>query len=213
MEGSRSASGVPEELYANLSVDDLVLYAAKRVLDTGDECTFERLVCECFTLFPKQFAFQRYPQWPDSARIDKSYRRCRTDKGWLVGSVKQGFRLSPKGERVAAAVEKKLSLGKPQKAIHSARARERYEAVVRYLRRSEAFHRYKANPDAFIISAGELRQLLAGTLETPLPLLRQNFHFYLDATEQYGDVEVLGFLRACRRAAEDLFQPQQEKKR
>jgi len=206
----RPPESLPQEVYSNLPVDDLVLYGAKRILEAGEECTLERLVYECFRLFPKQFGFQRYPQWPDALRINRSWWRCRTDKGWLAGSVKQGFQLTPKGERVATAVEKKLSFGRMGKPIEQGRARERYDAVLRYLRRSEAFRRYKTNAAAFGISKGELRRLLAGTLETPPLVLRQNFHFYLDAAEQHRDGEVLAFLHACRGTAEDLFRGLQE---
>ncbi len=205
LEQSETSLTTARETYATLPVDDLVLYAAKRILEAGDECTSERLVYECFTLFPKQFSLQRYPQWPDSGRVNKSWWRCRTDKGWLVGSVKEGFRLTPKGERVAASVDKKLCMGKPQKTRKPGKARERNEAVVRHLRQSEAFVRYKNDPQAYRISEGELRRLLGGTLETPPLVLRENFHFYLDAAAQYRDREVSAFLQACRRTAGDLF--------
>ncbi len=59
---------LPAGSYENISVDELVLFAAKCILDSGEECTVERLVYECFTLFPKSFCLPRYPQWPDSTR-------------------------------------------------------------------------------------------------------------------------------------------------
>ena len=73
------------EVYKNYGIDQLVVYAVKRILDANEECTFERLVYECFTLFPEKFEFKRYPEWPDSARITKAWLRCRTDKGWIAG--------------------------------------------------------------------------------------------------------------------------------
>ncbi|MCL6481569.1 MAG: hypothetical protein K6U02_07570 [Firmicutes bacterium] len=115
-------------------MDELVLFAAKRVLDSGEECTVERLVYECFTLFPKSFSLPKYPQWPDSARLNKSWWRCRTDKGWLAGSVKQGLRLTPAGEEAVAAVARKLGRGKPSKA--KTKPRERYEAVILNIRKN-----------------------------------------------------------------------------
>jgi hypothetical protein len=65
---SDSSSSYPSGSYEHISLDELVLFAVKRILDSGEDCTAERLVCECFTLFPKSFCLPRYPQWPDSAR-------------------------------------------------------------------------------------------------------------------------------------------------
>ena len=69
--------------YGNL--DEMLIYCADLVQQTGDACTFERLVYECFTRFPEQFGMISYPQWPDNDRINKAWLRCRTDRGgWLV---------------------------------------------------------------------------------------------------------------------------------
>lgn len=196
---------IPEELYTKIPVDDLVLYAAKRILENNEECTSERLVYECFTLFPKQFCLQQYPEWPDSGRVNKSWWRCRTDKGWLVGSVKEGFRLTPKGERVAAGVAKKLSTGKVREPRRVARPRERFEAALLHIRHSDGFRRFGKNPQDFVLSEMEIRSLLGGTLETPSRVLKQNLHFYLDVAEQYGDHAVKQFLGACKGFLERLL--------
>lgn len=196
---------VPEDVYAKIPVDDLVLYAAKRVLDSSEECTSERLVYECFTLFPKQFCLQRYPQWPDSARVNKSWWRCRTDKGWLAGSVQEGFRLTPKGGRVADQVAAKLSAGKGAKARPSQRPRERYEAVLRYIRKNELFARFNADLGGFRLTEMEMRNFLGGTLETPVRVLRQNLHYYVDVAGEYGDKEVARFLAVCKQALENVL--------
>lgn len=38
------ASSLAPAAYENIPLDDLVLFAAKRILDSGEECTVERLV-------------------------------------------------------------------------------------------------------------------------------------------------------------------------
>lgn len=126
----------------NIPLDDLVLFAAKRILDSGEECTVERLVSECFTLFPKGFCLPRYPQWPDSARVNKSWWRCRTDKGWLVGSVKEGLRLTPAGERAVEVVSRKLGLNRPVRQIK--KPRERHEALIQKIRSTTYFNGFSA---------------------------------------------------------------------
>ena len=181
------------------SIDELLAYAVGQVAGAGEECTFERLVYECFNLFPKHFSMQRYPEWPDSVRINKTWLRCRTDRGWIVGSVQEGFRLTERGRRAAEKVARSLggesaSLPEPNGGN---RARERYEAMLRSIRRQPAFKAYQSSPKAFSLNDAELRVLLMGTLETPRRILRQNLRAYQNAATTYEDTEVTAFLSAC----------------
>lgn len=200
-----SSDSIAEPSYDNLPLDQLLVYAVKRITDAGEDCTFERLVYECFALFPRRFGFERYPQWPDSARVNKTWLRCRTDKGWVVGAVQEGFRLTPKGERVAEATAKKLLQKASPAPKRAPRPRERYEAALRQVRETDAFRRFGTDPAAFSLSEMELRNLLGCTLETPKRVLAQNLHYYLDASQQYRDRGVLDFLEACRAQWPALF--------
>ena len=181
-------------------MDDLVVYCVGQILASGEECTFERLVYECFTRFPQIFGLNRYPEWPDSARVNKAWLRCRTDKGWIVGSVQEGFRLTPIGEQMAKAIATRLSIGRKPEGTPSlgARTRERHEALLRAIRSDPLFRKF-AKSGAVDPSEMELRQLLGATLETPLRVLKQNFHAYRSAASAYGDGEVLDFLDACEK--------------
>ena len=181
------------------SIDELLTYAVGQVTDAEEDCTFERLVYECFQLFPEQFRMQRYPDWPDSVRVNKTWLRCRTDRGWIVGSVQEGFRLTERGKRVTTKVAR--ALGKenvplPQPS-EGGRARERYEAMLKYVRRQPTFQAYHASPASLELSDADLRVLLNGTLETPRRVLRQNLRAYQDAAQVYGDAEVSAFLNVC----------------
>jgi len=188
---------------AKQPLDDLVVYCVREILAAGEECTFERLVYECFTRFPAAFSLIRYPQWPDSARINKCWLRCRTDKGWIVGSVKEGFRLTAAGERVAEKVARTLEgHSQPQELPAVAKTfRERHDAMVARMRQSPLFARFAASPQTFAATEMELRQLLSATLETPLRVLRQNLHAYRAAAEAYSATDVLEFLAKCEKIA------------
>ncbi len=39
--------------YEALGVDYLLIFSVRSIIENGEECTLERLVFECFTLFPK----------------------------------------------------------------------------------------------------------------------------------------------------------------
>ena len=180
------------------SIDKLLAFAVGQVTAAGEECTFERLVCECFKLFPNEFGMQRYPDWPDSVRVDKTWRRCRTDKGWIIGSVQEGFRLTDRGSQIVSNLGRILDTDEPSAPLvnTSSRARERHEAMLKYIRRQPAFADYQADPDGFELTESGLRVLLNGTLETPHRVLRQNLHAYQNAAEVHKDAEVASFLEA-----------------
>ena len=63
-----------DKVYTQITSDQLILFAILSIKRSGDECTFERLIKERFTLFPKSFNFHRYPQWPDSIKLDRPLR-------------------------------------------------------------------------------------------------------------------------------------------
>jgi len=180
-------------------IDDLVVYCVGEIISNSEECTFERLVYECFTRFPDVFGLNRYPEWPDSARVNKAWLRCRTDKGLIVGSVQEGFTLTPEGERLAHATGTRLGMGrtpgKPPGA--GVRTRERHEGLLRTARNSPLFKRFRAGK--LNASDMELREFLGATLETPLRVLRQNLHAYRSAAQAYGDAQVVDFFAACEK--------------
>ena len=188
----------------NIGVDQLVVYASKKILDNGEECTFERLVYECFKLFPQKFAFMRYPDWPDSTRINKAWLRCRTDKGWLSGTVKEGFRITSSGEIIAKTTEKQLTgiLGIRKTQIPK-KSRERYEAILHHIKKSPEFIKYNESENCDI-SLSELKSFLGGTLETPKRILIQNLNNYFQAATIYNDKSVFSFLKLCKNKIKQL---------
>lgn len=195
------AGPFPEDKYKNQGLDQLVVYCVKRILDHGEECTFERLVYECFTSFPQKFGLERYPEWPDSARVNKSWLRCRTDKKWIVGSVKSGFALTPSGKKIAELVEAEIS-GKTNATASRvkpeiARYRERWESILKNIRNHPTFRRFQKNPNQFTPTPEELRDVLMTTLETPIKLVRRNLDYFKNIAEEYHDRDVVKFLDMC----------------
>ena len=112
-----------EELYKNRSINSLILFSIYSVIE-GDEdksssslfaaarenkekCTFERLVKECFTLFPKTFSFSKYPQWPDSRKLDRPLRLLRRKK-LISGNPKTAFSLTKSGRKIVEEMVRAL---------------------------------------------------------------------------------------------------------
>lgn len=88
------------ELYKRVSLHDLILFSIYSVLQKKEKCTYERIVKECFTLFPKSFCFSGISKWPDSRKLDRSLRTLRRQK-LLTGHPKTCFALTKWGRKIA----------------------------------------------------------------------------------------------------------------
>lgn len=89
-----------EELYKDKPINDLILFGIYSLNEKKEKCTFEKLVRECFTLFPKAFSFLQYPKWPDSRKLDRPLRTLRKRK-LITGNPKTTFSLTKSGRKLA----------------------------------------------------------------------------------------------------------------
>jgi len=96
-----------EELYKQKSVNDLILFAIYSVSTRKEKCTFEKLMKECFTLFPRAFCFSQYKKWPDSRKLDRPLRALR-DKKLIKGDPKNYFSLTKNGKKSAEEIARTL---------------------------------------------------------------------------------------------------------
>ena len=109
------------QLYKKAKITDLILFGINSVIE-GDEdksssspfatarenkekCTFERLIKECFTLFPESFSFSKYPQWPDSLKLDRQLRTLRKRK-LITGDPKTSFSVTKLGKKIGLETAK-----------------------------------------------------------------------------------------------------------
>jgi len=95
----------------NFSVNDLILFCIHSISSNNEQCSFERLVKESFTLFPETLKFERYPIWPDSRKLDRPLRALRNEK-LIIGDPKTIFMLTKKGEKKASNIFRALRQGK-----------------------------------------------------------------------------------------------------
>jgi hypothetical protein len=192
-----------EHIYSSISLTKLTILAINEIVSNGEECAYERVVKECFTLFPKRFSFQRYPEWPDGTRVKIEILRCR-DNGWVTGNEKNGFQITLLGKRAAQEVLKDLQEERIKKQ-RTGQIRDRGDTIIKYLKESEPFRRFQQNKEDFNISEGEFRRLLVATFETPPRVLKQNLNYCLDICKQYGENELFEFLKQCEKQKESLL--------
>lgn len=99
------------ELYKKASAHDLILFSVYSINSKKEKCSYERLVKECFYLFPKTFSFSEMPNWPDSRKLDRSLRALRKKK-MLIGDPKNIFTLTKLGKKIAEDVGKTFRQGR-----------------------------------------------------------------------------------------------------
>jgi len=189
-----------EKIYLNVGLENLVLYGIYLVSKRKEICTFEKLVAECFSQFPKVFAFKRYPEWPDSLKFDRPLRKLR-EKGMIVGIIKDSFSLTKFGKQKAIETEnilKKVNIGFYKKRKDS-QERSGEDRLIAYIKDSDSFKKYINNPSNFTISEPEFRKILRCTLETPPRVIKQNLEYYKKLANSYKEEELFNFLLSCEK--------------
>ena len=183
------------KLYKNIQKSRLILFGLYSVATKKEECTSERLVKECFNLFPKVFGMSRYPQWPDTLKFDRDLRTLR-QQGLITGNPKISFSLTKFGEKLAKETEEFLKRGTKRK--------ERYKIGrgtdinwINYLKKSQSFQRFLKNKKKFSITEMEFRNLLRCTLESPIRIIKQNLLYSTNLAKEFKEKDLTQFLEVC----------------
>jgi hypothetical protein len=193
-----------KETYTQIDIHSLIIVCIDNVINNNEDCTFERLVYECFTNFPKAFSLFRYPQWPDSNKLDRPLRKLR-ERGLIVGSPKIGFLLTEDGKYQVSRARKMLEHQiKVKSTPRVLKGKERN--FVAYIKTNELYQRFVHNRSNFDLTEQEFIDLLRGTLETPKRVLRQNLAQYERLAEGFRDIEMQEFLKACKSKMKPLLE-------
>jgi hypothetical protein len=172
-----------KKIYEQLNISDLILFSIYLIKKNREVCTFERLVAECFNNFPKVFCFRRYPNWPDSGKLDRPIRTFR-ERGLVIGGM--GGRYSPGeimltsfGEEKAKQIKliltgKKTILSSKKKNLIP---RSIDEKLIYQLKINPYFKKFLSSQNNFSITEPEFRNILRCTLETPMRILKQNLQY------------------------------------
>jgi hypothetical protein len=171
------------------SLDHLVVYVAYSLERKNEPITFEKLVAECYRRFPSRFCLNGYPEWPDSAKVNKCWLRCRTDKGWMTGSNKRGFRVTPAGRLEAIKTQQIIEGSAPATPTKDD---ESFHRKVQEIRKSHAFKAYQQNETNF--STEHLISSLGVPLEANRVRIREALRFAQESARMLRDEEVSAYL-------------------
>jgi hypothetical protein len=189
------ANQLDSQTYEQIGLDELIAYAVARIVEEGRALTHEEIVAMAFTLFPKRFSLRGYPQWPDSAVVSKSWWRCRSDKHYMDGSVKQGFHLTPKGLSVAKNVEQRLA-NNSYKEIKT-ELRTKAGRLLHSLEKSKAYEHFKRTGSVDGLQRHELTDMLLCMPDSEMKVIKHNYEQFKQAAVLYArnDIsELLGLV-------------------
>ena len=153
-----------------LNIDQLLLYSLSQLIEKGEQSTFENLVVSCFKLFPQEFSLKGFiNKYPDSSRIDKTWRRCRTDRDCIAGSVGHGFIITTEGNKELINIEKQLKnnfkLQKNEK-LQKGDKRTKSGRIVEHIEKHPSYLIFQKNKDNASITDYLICDLLFSTLDS-----------------------------------------------
>ncbi|VVC71993.1 Uncharacterised protein [uncultured archaeon] len=183
-------------LSSELNVDDALVYALYELESEKRNPTFTDLVVKSFKRFPTTFQLVGYPEYPDSSRVDKSWRRCRTDKKWIEGNQNTTFYLTEAGKIVAQNIGKRIG-GKKISREKTVDKRSREGKQLSKLRSQDVFRKFletnELPPNKFI-----LKESLGMTPDTKDSVILNVINELLSSAETYSDRESKSFLIKAR---------------
>lgn len=95
--------------HKKISINDLILFSIFSI--KKEKCTFEELINESFSRFPKDFSFITIKKWPDSRKLDRPLRSLRKKK-LLIGDPQTCFSLTKNGKKIAQEIAVRFRQGK-----------------------------------------------------------------------------------------------------
>lgn len=205
--------GFSPSAYINMSYDDLLVYSLFELQSSNEHTTFENLVAKCYGLFPKRFQLPGYPNWPDASLVERSWLRCRTDKGLIYGSKSKGFTLTSKGVDLAKLISQELQGVKLKDSNLQPKgdSRTRSGRLVKHIERSLAFKKYKQDNKVDRISEFEFCDLVYSTLDTDPSLRKRNLEELKYHCNVYERKDMLTFFEQCEKRFKNLLRDASEK--
>jgi len=199
----------PSNIYRQIALNDLVVYAVYFLSSGEKEIVFEDVVAIAFRLFPERFHLRGYPEWPDSTVVNKRWLDCRA-KGLLQGSTAAGFSLTPKGlelaEKTAAILTgKRRAFVRPGSEKASGEIRTRAGRFIRSVEASNAFKAYSKSRTVTDLAEFDFRSLLLCTMESSSVTLRNNLEQFRQYAALYRRRDILTFLQLCAEKFADVL--------
>src|SRR4030042_4195057 len=189
------------------NIDQLLLYALSKLIDEKKPSTFENLVVFCYKLFPQAFGLKGYvKKFPDSSRVDKTWRRCRTDRGWVSGSVGHGFAITSEGgKELTSMADKGKKSRYIETKIQAGDKRTKSGRVISHIEKHQSFLNYKKNKRVPDISDYLVCDLLYSTLDSFPASRKKSLYEMKKLVAVYKRKDISNFLEWVENNKKHLF--------
>jgi hypothetical protein len=197
----QSKRGFDSQIYMKIGDDQLVTLALKFVLESDKPPSFENIAAEVYSSFPLHFCLQGHPEWPHTLVIDRSIRRCCTDKNrkWVTGKAATGFRMMPAGETIANDTLEKLRGNKPlEKTLPKGGRQTSSGKVVKHIEDSLAFNKFQRDGNLNAVTEFDLCDLLYCTVESTAETLENNLGVLVSNVKNFQREDLVPFLNNLR---------------
>jgi len=184
-----------QEFYLRFSIKDLIVLAICSIQRRKEDCTFEKLVYECFTLFPKKFSLSRYPEWPDSHKLDRHLRKIQ-EHNLISGSRETSYYLTPLGLKKCEKLRKKMG-GKSIVRDKAVYVKGKKEKKIMDTIRGSLIYKQFAESGRIEATGSKISLLFFCTEDTPKGIVIQNILYALDLAEGMKDEKLVSFIKYC----------------
>lgn len=195
-----------------MNIDQLFLRAIYKSLEDNHQKTiqWEDVVKSCFEMFPETFSFEKYKDWPDTWKIHNCMWRCRNQRQWINGDAKIGISLTEIGKTMGSIkVENKMQ-SEEFKGIRERKIGTGMDPrLIKFIKESLLYNKYKKNKDIFNPSESEIRSLLKTTMETDFKTLKKNIEYLKKVIEDYQENDLTEFVDILDKKIKELEEREQ----
>lgn len=186
------------EVYENIDLNRLTVYAIWMLQENKIPVTFENIVVTLYRMFPKKFSLFGFQEYPDAARINRALLQLRPKyRNWAVGDVTRGFILTEIGKGVVKQTEELLKNPQKQrtkiKIPKGGKERTKQEKDIKEIETSDIYKKYTSN-DLESITNYDFWNLLHAMSYTPPKALRKYMNDLKESAKSLERNELLEFL-------------------
>jgi len=164
-----------EQYSSGVPIAKLVAVAMFHMDDKKIQKNFENVVVSIQKLFPGKFSLLRYPEIPDTMRIDNTLRLdAQNHAQYIQGNRKKGYQLTGLGKNIAEETIETLKSGsKLSGKKRVAKDRKQETKLIGEVVQSSAFEKFSTKQFSSI-NKFEICDVLHCTLETNSKILLRN---------------------------------------
>ncbi len=191
-----------------MNIDRLFLRAICKFLDENNQKTiqWEDVVKSCFEMFPEEFSFEKYKEWPDTFKIHTCFWRCRNQRQWIVGDRRVGISLTEIGKTIGSVkLENKIYKDIQERKIGPGLD----PRLIKFVKEDPLYKRYLKERDKFAPSEPEIRSLLKTTMETDYKTLKRNMEYLKKVIKGYQEEDLTDFSEKINKKINELEQSEE----